>query len=475
MATNLPLVETLDLPPDPVELFTRIHALPGAALLDSGLIMEGIGRYAFLSARPFLTLRTRGREILLETEDGKRETKEGDPFDELQTLLARYALEHRQGLPPLQGGAIGYLAYDLGRHVERLPTDAEDDLSLPEIFLGFHDVVAALDPQAGEGWLVSTGFPETGKRAHTRARERLETFRDLLGSPAPSPAPAFGITGELRSNFEKEAYLEAVDRCRRYIIEGDIFQANLSQRFEIGVEGSPFALYTRLRERNPAPFAAYLHTPDVDIVSASPERFLYVEGDRVQTRPIKGTRPRGETVDEDRRLAEALLGSEKDRAENTMIVDLLRNDLGRVCRPGSIRVTDLCGLETFPTVHHLTSTVEGRLAGGRGRVDLLRASFPGGSITGAPKVRAMEIIEDLEPTRRSVYTGAIGYLGFSGTMDLNIVIRTILWKGNRAYYQVGGGIVYDSDPGMEYEETLDKGRALAEALTGARCGEKENR
>jgi len=268
----------------------------------------------------------------------------------------------------------------------------------------------------------------------------------------------------LKSNFSHEEYLRAVENVREYIRAGDIFQVNLSQRFEADLSISPYELYQRLRKINPAPFASYLDFDGVSVVGASPERFLKVQGDWVETRPVKGTRPRGKSEAEDRALADELLASIKDRAENVMIVDLERNDLGRVCRYGTVRVTELAILETYPTVFHLTSTVKGRLCEDKDRIDLLKATFPGGSITGAPKVRAMQIIDELEPTRRSVYTGSIGYLSFSGEMDLNIVIRTFLVKGGRAYFQVGGGIVYDSEPEAEYVETLDKAKALIQAL-----------
>jgi para-aminobenzoate synthetase component 1 len=268
----------------------------------------------------------------------------------------------------------------------------------------------------------------------------------------------------LKSNFSHEEYLEAVKAAREYICAGGIFQVNLSQRFEAELNISPYELYQRLRKINPAPFASYLNFDGVSVVGASPERFLKVHGDWVETRPIKGTRPRGKSVTEDKALAQELLSSVKDRAENVMIVDLERNDIGRVCRYGTVKVAELAILEKYPTVFHLTSTVMGRLRPDKNRIDLLKATFPGGSITGAPKVRAMEIIDELEPTRRSVYTGSVGYLSFSGEMDLNIVIRTFLVKGGRAYFQVGGGIVYDSEPEAEYEETLDKARALIQAL-----------
>jgi len=258
--------------------------------------------------------------------------------------------------------------------------------------------------------------------------------------------------------------LKAVDNVREYIAAGDVFQVNLSQRFEASLRVPPFELYKRLRKVNPSPFAGYLNFPAVIIVSASPERFLRVQGDTIETRPVKGTRPRGRDQAEDEALARELVSSVKDRGENVMIVDLERNDLGRVCHYGTVKVTELAILETFPTVFHLTSTVVGKLRRDKSNIDLLKAAFPGGSITGAPKVRAMEIIDELEPTKRSVYTGSLGYLGFNGDLDISIVIRTLLIKEGKAYFQVGGGITYDSDPEAEYMETMDKAKALIEAL-----------
>jgi para-aminobenzoate synthetase component 1 len=269
----------------------------------------------------------------------------------------------------------------------------------------------------------------------------------------------------LRSTFTHRGYLDAVARVREYIVAGDIFQANLSQRFQAPLPGPPFEVYRRLRRRNPAPFAAYLGFEDVTVLSASPERFLRLDHDRrVETRPIKGTRPRGLVPMHDAALGRALAESEKDRAENLMIVDLLRNDLSRVCRPGTVRVPELFALEQHPTVHHLVSTVVGELDPAADAVDLVRAAFPGGSITGAPKVRAMEIIAELEPTRRGVYCGAIGYLSASGALDTSIVIRTFVTRGGELYFQAGGGIVADSDPELEYREALDKARGLIETL-----------
>ncbi len=269
----------------------------------------------------------------------------------------------------------------------------------------------------------------------------------------------------LRSNFTHQGYLRAVEAVREYIASGDIFQVNLSQRFEGDLPLPPYEIYQHLRNINPAPFAAYLDFDEVIVLSASPERFLKVEGDRVETRPMKGTRPRGSSVAEDEALARELQSSTKDKAENVMIVDLERNDLGRVCRFGTVKVRELWTLEKYATVFQLTSCVEGRLSHDKNRIDLLKACFPGGSITGAPKVRAMEIIDELEPTRRGIYTGSIGYLSFNGAMDLNIAIRTILVKNGKVYFQVGGGIIYDSEPEAEYRETLDKAKALFQALS----------
>ncbi len=424
-----------------------------------------LGRYSFLGSDPFLVLRSRGKEITL-IRDGREETRQGNPFDVVDELLKLYSVDEA-GIP-FVGGAVGYFSYDLCHFIERLPTTAINDLNLPECYLAFYDAIVAFDNLEGRIYVLSTGFPafEYGKR-QTRAGERLGEIKSLITTiPVISTVEPLAVEEGivLKSNFSRAEYLKAVERAREYICAGDIFQVNLSQRFEANLPVSPDELYLRLRRVNPAPFASYLNFNGVSVVGASPERFLKVRGDWVETRPIKGTRPRGKSRAEDKALSQELLSSVKDRAENVMIVDLERNDLGRVCRYGTVRVTELAILETYPTVFHLTSTVVGRLCEGKNRIDLLKATFPGGSITGAPKVRAMEIIDELEPTRRSVYTGSIGYLSFSGDMDLNIVIRTFLVKERKAYFQVGGGIVYDSAPEAEYQETLDKARALIQAL-----------
>jgi para-aminobenzoate synthetase component 1 len=475
-----PLVEEVFTPLTAPELFELVKDNPYSFFLDSGMDPQRLGRYSFLGSEPFLVMSSRGSEITL-VRGREHEVQHGNPFDAIGKLLDMYKLDHCPVPVPFLGGAVGYFGYDLCQFVERLPCTAIYDLKLPESYFAFYDAVMAFDHLEGRAYLVSTGFPELeeGQRLR-RARMRIDEMKDWLYAASPrqeSSLPRKKRLGEgefqpipkngrvlLKSNFTPEEYIKAVDRVREYIAAGDVFQVNLSQRFEADLKIPPYELYKRLRMVNPAPFASYLNFQGVIVVSASPERFLKVQGDLVETRPIKGTRPRGRDPIEDERLAQELTHSTKDRAENVMIVDLERNDLGRVCRYGTVKVAELAILETFPTIFHLTSTVVGRLRRGKSNIDLLKATFPGGSITGAPKVRAMEIIDELEPTKRSVYTGSIGYLSFNEDMDINIVIRTFLIKEGKAYFQVGGGIIYDSDSEAEYIETLDKAKALIRAL-----------
>jgi len=480
--SRCPLVEEISSPLTAPEVFALIKDNPYSFFLDSGMDPQKLGHYSFIGSNPFLVMSSRGTEVTLVDGD-RRETLCDNPFDVLGRLLKKYEFDHCRAPVPFLGGAIGYLSYDLCHFIEQLPSTAIDDLKFPESYFAFYDTVVAFDHLETRAYIVATGFPETEEsRRLARARMRIKEMKDWLHSSFPasevqtslSPKKRLGESeiqspggnGELvlNSNFTSEAYIGTVDRVRKYIAAGDVFQVNLSQRVETKLTISPYELYQRLRKVNPAPFASYLNFDGITIVSASPERFLKVQGDLVETRPIKGTRPRGKDPVEDERLAHELVHSIKDRAENIMIVDLERSDLGRVCRYGTVKVTELAILETFPTVFHLTSTIVGRLRQEATSIDLLKATFPGGSITGAPKVRAMEIIDELEPTRRSVYTGSIGYLGFNGDLDINIVIRTCLIKNGKAYFQVGGGIVYDSDPEGEYLETLDKARGLIQAL-----------
>jgi para-aminobenzoate synthetase component 1 len=478
-----PLIEEVSTSLTAPQVFGLIKDKPYSFFLDSGMDPQRLGRYSFLGSEPFLAVSSRGSEVTL-IRGQEHEVRHANPFDTIGKLSEVYKLDHCPAPVPFLGGAVGYLSYDLCHFVERLPSTAIDDLKLPESCFAFYDTIVAFDHLKKKVYLVATGFPESEERQRLkRARMRLEEIKDWLCSTDSVIASeakqsrdrdCFVATAprndrrdkeiRLKSNFTPEEYKRAVNRVREYIAAGDVFQVNLSQRFEADLKISPFELYKRLRTVNPAPFASYLNLPGVAIVGASPERFLKVRSDLVETRPIKGTRPRGGDSTEDERLAYELIHSNKDRAENVMIVDLERNDLGRVCHYGTVKVTELAILETFPTVFHLTSTVIGRLRRGKSNVDLLKATFPGGSITGAPKVRAMQIIDELEPTKRSVYTGSIGYLGFNEDMDMNIVIRTFLIKEGKAYFQVGGGIIYDSEPEAEYIETLDKASALIQAL-----------
>jgi len=475
-----PLIEEAYTPLTATELFELIKDNSYSFFLDSGMDFQRLGRYSFLGSEPFLVMSSYGSEITL-VHGQEREVQYGNPFDAIGKLLDIYRLDYFAAPVPFFGGAVGYFSYNLCHFVERLPSTATDDLKIPETYFAFYDSIFAFDHLYRKAYLVATGFPvtEEGQRLR-RARIKLEEMKDWLHTASLGQEASllrrerlgeeqFQSVQEnkrvlLQSNFTRENYIKAVDRVREYIAAGDVFQVNLSQRFEADLVIPTYELYKRLRTVNPAPFASYLNFPGVAIVSASPERFLKVQGDLVETRPIKGTRPRDRNPIEDRRLAQELIRSAKDRAENIMIVDLERNDLGRVCHYNTVKVTELAILETFPTVFHLTSTIVGRLRRGKNNIDLLKATFPGGSITGAPKVRAMEIIDELEPNKRSAYTGSLGYLSFNGDLDINIVIRTFLIKEGRAYFQVGGGIIYDSDSQAEYIETLDKAKALIQAL-----------
>jgi para-aminobenzoate synthetase component 1 len=397
------------------------------------------GRFSFAGADPFTTLTVPG---------------DAEGLEALRGVLEEHRIDGT-GLPtPLPAGAVGFLSYDLGRRIERLPSRAEDDLGVPDVSLCLYDTVATWDHATGEAFLTTTG-----------PREKAEALRDLLLSPVCTEGGPPRLTSTLRSTFTRADYLEAVRRVKDLIAAGDVFQVNLSQRFSVEVEEPGHVLFPRLVRANPAPFSAWLTSScGAEVLSVSPERFLRQSGRDVTTSPIKGTRPRAPDRGRDRELARELLESEKDLAELTMIVDLMRSDLGKVAEFGSVRVAELPGLTSHRTVHHLHGTVTARLAEGRDTVDLLRSSFPPGSITGAPKVRAMEIIEELEPVRRGVYTGAIGYFSFTGEVDLSVAIRTMVLKEGRASFSVGGGIVADSDPAEEYEETIHKGRGLAAAL-----------
>jgi para-aminobenzoate synthetase component 1 len=396
-----------------------------------------------------------------------------DPLVAARAALKPYLTAPLPGLPPFQGGLAGYVGYEWGAALERVPRSAADRFTprAPDIVLGLYDWVIAWDHLEEKAWIVSTGIGTVGRGSRdARAAARLTWVQEQLAKPAPAVPDLPVAAVAPHSNFTRVEYESAVSRIREYIAAGDVYQVNLAQRLHALFSGSPLALYRRLRARNPAPFGAFLDFAGFSIASSSPERFLRLDGVTRDTeaRPIKGTRPRGATPDRDAALARELSLSEKDRAENVMIVDLLRNDLGKVCRPGSVTAPKLFALESHPTVHHLVSTVTGTLADGADAFDLLRAAFPGGSVTGAPKIRAMQIIAELERAPRGVYCGAIGYISATGAMDLNIPIRTIVLQGGAATFHAGAGIVWDSEPAAEYQETLAKAQTIIEALTSPR-------
>ena len=465
----VPLVERLDPALDAVEVFRRLAGLPHVVFFDSAMRHPQLGRYSFVAADPV--------EWLSVAADGS------DALRRLAGRLVELPSSTQSDLPPFQGGWAGLFGYELARSLEEVPAAAIDEFQLPALAVGLYDVVVAFDRERKAAWLISQGFSETdGPARRERAAARMALFRERLKGksspiadngprdsralPAAALAPQFAVAGqaELTSNFSAEAYRQAVRRAIDYIYAGDVFQVNLSQRLLHPARASSVDLYCRLRERNPAPFAGYLDGGDWQIASASPERFLRVDDGHVETRPIKGTRGRSWRPEADLFAGDELRASEKDRAENVMIVDLLRNDLSRSCRSESVCVSQLCGLETYQYVQHLVSVVEGTLREGSTPIDLLRTSFPGGSVTGAPKIRAMEIIAELEPTVRGAYCGSLGYLGVDGQMDSSILIRTV--TAARGWWQlpVGGGIVAQSNPADEFEETWHKAAGMLRAL-----------
>lgn len=443
------------------ERFRTLADLPWPVWLDSAAA-DGDERFDIVVADPYITLRTRGAFTEVARRGARPERSGRAPLALVREVLGEVSAG-AEGLP-FSGGAVGYLGYDLGRRLERIPDIAAADIDMPDLAIGIYDWAVVVDHSKRRTWLVGAG-----RDSRTFAEWHALVAR-LEGPAAPSPEP-FRVLAPPASNLTRERYGDAFRRVLEHIRAGDCYQVNLTQRFAAPAAGDAWHAYFELRSINPAPFAAYLDLPDGRIVCSSPERFLKVRGAHVETKPIKGTRRRAENPRRDRALAEELRTSAKDRSENVMIVDLLRNDLGRCCTPGSVRVSKLFDVESFASVHQLVSTVEGELAPGKHALDLVTACFPGGSITGAPKVAAMKVIEALEPHRRSVYCGCIGYIGFDGNMELNIAIRTLVQQGGHVYTWAGGGIVADSDVDAEYQESLDKAAAMLavmDATAGAR-------
>ena len=448
------------------DLRARIGGWREPALLGGDRRFGAAGRWSLLAARPRLVFESASGRGWRIAADAIEESGDGDALERMATLLDRWNLGGSQptGLDeavPFQGGLIGFLAYDLAPLIERLPRRCPPDSRLPAIRFGLYDTFVLVDHQRDEADLWAVDLLGEGERA---VRDRLDAWSADLGAAPLSPRTLIP-PGPVVADQSRADYLARVTQAQRYIQAGDIFQVNLSQRFTVSGRLDSLALDHRLRASSPAPYAAYLQWDDLAILSVSPELFYETRGQRIMTRPIKGTRPRSLNPQLDAALAAELVASPKDQAELTMIVDLERNDLGRVCEFGSVQVSDPRSVESYPNVHHTVATVVGRLRAEVRPVDVVRALFPGGSITGAPKIRAMEIIDELEPCRRGIYTGAIGYWSANGRSAFNIAIRTLLVEGDRTTYHVGGGIVADSDPLAEYQETLDKGRNLFATLT----------
>ncbi len=447
------IVEPLRPLPDPWQVVRHLHARGKSRILffDSAQKHDLRGRYSYVMAEPTEWFSGRYDEI-------------GDPFLKLAERLAKSPAEALPGLPPFQGGAAGLFGYELGHTIEKLPVLSPNRFELPDLAVGIYPWVLAWDHQSNEAWLIV----QPGSPAPQTIREWIRPASDSgqhFHEQRTIEIPGFEIVRDgVLSNFNRERFLHSARRSIDYIHAGDCFQINLAQTLVHRAIDTPLNLYQRLRERNPAPFAAYFDTGEGVILSASPERFLKVSLSQVETRPIKGTRPRSATSEQDDRLKRDLQSSAKDRAENVMIVDLLRNDIGKSCEFGSVVVPKVCEIESFETVHHMVSEVRGRLRNDQSPLHLLRNCFPGGSVTGAPKVRAMEIISELEQIPRGAYCGSLGFIGFDGTMDTNILIRTITAAKGWWTFPVGGGLVADSVPEQEYEETWDKAAGLLKAL-----------
>ena len=479
------LTKGVDLPHSPEEVFQHLHLLPGFFFLDSGLSGHPLSRVSYFGVNPHQTLRSRGNAMDI-VEGKKISHLRRNPLFVLNRMLHENRVTATPPLIPFIGGGVGYLGYELGHHIMDVPSERTDDLGLPDMFVGFYNTILAFD-HTTRSWIASAMDLKGGKGPTVRKRmvSQIDKLVELAKKPhTPTQIESSGeedsaeanlgsghsqvIEGlEVRSTMNKQQYLDAVASIKEHISAGDIYQANLTQRWSLPFDQDPGVLYAALRKTSPAPFGIYLNTGECVIAGASPEGFLSLRGRTIETRPIKGTRPRGTTSEEDERLKQDLLQSSKDRSELTMIADLERNDLGRVSKPGSIEVEELYKLETFSNVHHLVSIVRGELTAEATLVDVLESVFPGGSITGAPKQRAMEILDAIEGRVRGPYTGAMGFFGYNGTVELNIAIRTLVLAQEVCHLGVGSGIVADSLAESEYEECVAKAKHLIAAIRQA--------
>ena len=459
----------------PVSAFYKIHT-PGADgfLLESVVGAEAIARYSFLGSEPAVVFRSKGRHVSISEPGAVREFESDNPLAELEQLMQQYQAVEVPGLPRFAGGAVGYVGYDMVRFFEQLPDETDDDLDMPDAYFVLTDRLLIFDHFNRQILVVAHAHITDGAdAAYDSALADIETLTAKLRGPSPPPATE-AVEGrvqvEMSSNMTPERYQEIVQRGKEYIRAGDVFQVVLSQRFETPVTAEPLTLYRALRSVNPSPYMFYLDTPDFTLVGASPEMMVRKEGDVVSLRPIAGTRRRDTRELSDEEIAEDLLSDPKECAEHIMLVDLGRNDVGRVSELATVNVTELMVIEQYSHVIHIVSHVEGTLASGRTAFDVLRATVPAGTLSGAPKIRAMEIIEELEAVKRGPYGGTMCYFGFSGNLDSCIIIRTLLVKDGTAYVQAGAGIVADSDPPSEHEECLNKALATVRAIELAENG-----
>jgi len=457
------LIAEIPYSPDSSILFDKFSEEPWAVFLDSNQPDAIHGRYDIISSRPKVCITSKNNKNNIESWSESLSTP-GDPFSVLKEYLPPKIQKHKSNSQenelklPFVGGALGYFSYDLGRSLEKLPSISQDDIDLPDMKIGIYTWAIIVDHKNKNTVLI-------GDKTDLRMqRDWDDLVKYVLDKTPLKKRQEFNVLRSVESNMDEAAYAKAFAQIKSYIREGDCYQVNLAQRFNALVEGDPWQAYCMLRSINPSPFSAYLNYTDFQVLSNSPERFLSVKENRVQTKPIKGTRPRSKNLQEDDAFLQELINSKKDQAENVMIVDLLRNDISKNCALGSVKVPKLFDIESYPNVHHMVSTITGKLRDHRSALDLLRGSFPGGSITGTPKLRSMEIIEELEPHRRGIYCGAIGYISNDGNMDTNIAIRTMLHKNQQMYFYAGGGIVHDSEVSAEYQETFDKAAAMIRVL-----------
>ncbi len=455
----------------PVSAYCKVQWGDSSFLFESVVGGEKIGRYSFLGSDPFLRIDAFGNEVVVTRDGNENRYQADDPLNELATLLDGYRAVHLPGLPRFCGGAVGYAGYDVVRYTERLPNAPEDDRRLPDLSFAFYDRMVVFDQINKTIQVVVHADTKEGslREAYDHACSRVDDVcRRLQQGTADLQLTDIGVAGQpkhdWKSNFAREDFEQAVDKCKQYIRAGDIFQVVLSQRLERETTSRPLDIYRALRVVNPSPFMFLLRSPGLNLVGSSPEIMVRVEDGHTTVRPLAGTRRRGDTEEEDRQLAEELLADPKERAEHVMLIDLARNDIGRVAQFGTVELSDVMVVERYSHVMHITSNVTGQLREGQSALDALRASLPAGTVSGAPKVRAMEIIDEFEPHRRGPYAGAVGYIDFTGNMDTCIALRTLVMQGQTAYIQVGAGIVADSVPATEYEETMNKANSLLKAI-----------